>query len=280
MDLDPGEAPTLRCRLGPSGRGDQVGQRLRPQALLVADAGARVPGHGAGEEDALRPVPVDAVARGVRRGELVDRRGLEVQPQPVVLQAQGALPGHDDLVAIRLRALIGELQEDAFERTAVRSHPVEEEGDARTGLAERAGRDDVDDRSRCDPGHALGQTVVGPRKDGVVDDEDAESERSAGGEQGPVDVLGADPAGPQGHQLRVRGEPAHADEDGQEERHRQRQDDDPGNRQDDHPCNLGERGRPADEEVRQQEDRPHEKQEGIGGKAQEEWRPDLAEGRA
>ena len=93
-------------------------------------------------------------------------------------------------------------------------------------------------------------------------------------------AAGSDAAGAKGDELRVRVEPAEADEDAEQEGHRERQHHDPRQRQADEPGDLDERGAAADREVREHEDRPDEQDEGVGREAQEERRPDLANDRS
>ncbi len=214
---------------------------------------------------------------GSAASTLVDGRLEEVEPQPVALEGQSAATGDDDPAGGLV--VVAEAQEDALEGAAVGGGPVEEEGDSRPRLAEGPRGDEVDDRGRGDPDHRGLERRVRRRKNDVVEEEDEARGDGRRAEHGAVEGAGTDAARAQGDELRVRVEPAEADEHADEKRHRQRQDHDPRQREQDEPRHLGKRGAAPDREVGQHEDRTDEQDERVGRETQEERRPDLADDR-
>jgi hypothetical protein len=275
VDLDEG-LPAARIRLRkPVGRGEQLRERPRPDALLGRHTGARAVHAFSREEQALRGVPGRPVMRGIVRIDLVHRGLEQVEPEPVAREREPAAPRNDD--PVRGLGLVAELQEDTLERASVRADTVEEEGDARPGLSKRAGGDDVDDRACRHPRHRPLEGFVGGRQDRVVDEKHQDRQGRGGAEDGTVEGRGPDAASPERRQFGIGREPPDADENTEQQRHRQGQHDHPRQREPDELGDLQERGAAAHRKVREEEDGPYEQDERVGDEAEKERRPDLSE---
>ncbi len=228
------------------------------------------------KENALRPVRADAVPGGIDRRVLVDRRKVEVEPEAVLLDGEGAAARQDRLIAVRGKPLLAHGQKNPLERAPLLSRAVEEEGHAGARLPEGPGRHEAHDRRRGQPRHGADQQLVRAGQDHVVEPEDQEGQARRRRQQRPPDRRGGDTAAPHCDDLRIAREPAHADEHAQEKRHGDRQHDDPGDREQKHPGDLAARRVPADEEIRQQEERSQQEQKRVRRESQEERRPRLS----
>ena len=196
-------------------------------------------------------VAVDPVAGGIVGVVLVKRRVEEVEPQPIRPRGSARRAGR------RSRAGRFSYSSPSFTKTPSSDLPVgaarsKKSVTPRPGLAKRARLDDVDDRGRRDAGQRPGQRLVGA----------AEARGCRGGRRRrtgrppPPAPGGRAPPGRRRRnaERRARCRPASrpiADQHAEQERHRQRQDDDPGKRQDASQADLAERRAAPDEEVRQ-----------------------------